>query len=75
VRQRAFRNTAGDVKSRTDITKTKDDTMAARFASVSTDDTSHLKQDFDSGGRGALGKNRNQRSVKIRLGGDFRGYV
>jgi hypothetical protein len=34
-----------------------------------------LKQDFDAGGRGAAGKIRNQRSVKIRLGGNFKDYV
>ncbi len=49
--------------------------MHAHFASMSTDDVSHMKHDFDAGGRGAAGKIRNQRSVKIRLGGNFRDYV
>ncbi|MDA9098320.1 hypothetical protein N9L76_05215, partial [bacterium] len=75
VRQRAFRNSAADIKSRGDILRTKDDNMHAHFASMSTDDVSHMKHDFDAGGRGAAGKIRNQRSVKIRLGGNFRDYV
>ena len=39
---------------------------------MSTDDTTHLR-DFDTGGRQA--KLTNQRSVRIRLGGNFADFV
>jgi hypothetical protein len=75
IRHRAFRNARANVVSRSDILHTRDDTLGAALASMSTDDVSHLKHDFDAGGRGAAGKIRNQRSVKIRLGGNFKDYV
>lgn len=75
IRHRAFRNARANVVSRKDILHTRDDTLGAALASMSTDDVSHLKHDFDAGGRGAAGKIRNQRSVKIRLGGNFKDYV
>lgn len=75
IRHRAFRNARASIVGRKDILQTRDDTLGAALASASTDDVSHLKQDFDAGGRGAAGKIRNQRSVKIRLGGNFKDYV
>ena len=75
IRHRAFRNARASIVGRKDILRTRDDTLGADLASMSTDDVSHLKQDFDAGGRGAAGKIRNQRSIKIRLGGNFKDYV
>jgi len=71
IRHRAFRNTRASVVGRRDILAPRDDTLGASLASVSTDDVSHLKPDFDAGGRGAAGKIWNSRSVKIRLGGNM----
>ena len=66
IRNRAFRNRRAAVKSRSEILATRDDTLEANIASMSTDDTTHLR-DFDTGGRQA--KLTNQRSVRIRSGG------
>ena len=72
IRNRAFRNRRAAVKSRSEILATRDDTLEANIASMSTDDTTHLR-DFDTGGRQA--KLTNQRSVRIRLGGNFADFV
>ena len=73
IRDRAFRNKRAAVKSRSEILATRDDTLEANIASMSTDDTTHLKQDFDVGGRRP--KLHNQRSVRIRIGGNFADFV
>ena len=63
---------AASIVGRKDILQTRDDTLGAALASASTDDVSHLKQDFDAGGRGAAGKIRNQRSVRSGSAGTSR---